>query len=272
MVVVINYSDNKFKKKQQINSWSAKNIGKVDKVIKFSPNDIDTDFFDENKEILSQKRGGGSWLWKPYIILKTLKELNEGDVLLYVDSGVIFKKNIKGLISKFKSSNLDIMLFELPLVEIQWTKKKVFDYLNITNHDLLYSNQIMGTILGFKKSMESIIFVEKWLELCRDKQLLFPSKSKKNEFKHFIAHREDQSLLSVLSKINKIEPFSDPTDYGKFNFQYLAKDRFFYTREHDKKFSLEDTYFLHNRKVNPIIYYLKYLVKNILYKFGLKKT
>lgn len=271
MIVSINYSDQNFKKKQQLNSWTAKNIGRVNKVIEYSPSDIDDAFFEANKEILSQKRGGGCWLWKPYIILKTLNELNDGDFLLYVDSGIQFIKNIKGLVEKLDVSGQDVMLFELPLVEVQWTKKQVFDYFKISKHDFLYSNQIMGSLLCFKRSDESMLFVEKWLKICQNKELLYPSRIEESQEKSFIEHREDQSLLSVVAKLNNINRFSDPTDYGKFPHQYLANNRFFYTKEYEKKYLIEKVYFLHNRKESPFIYYLKYSVKCFVNKFGLKK-
>jgi hypothetical protein len=37
--------------------------------------------------ILKNKRGLGYWLWKSYLIKKTLEKMNENDVLLYCDVG-----------------------------------------------------------------------------------------------------------------------------------------------------------------------------------------
>jgi hypothetical protein len=270
VIVSINYSDQNFKKKQQLNSWTAKHIGKVDKVISYSSADIDLEFFEANKEILTQKRGGGYWLWKPYIILKTLNELNDGDFLFYVDSGIQFIKNVNGLITKLEKSGQEIMVFQLPLLEIQWTKKEVFDYFGISNNDFLYSNQIMGSTLCLKKNENSVSFVMKWLEICQNQSLLLPSSNLHlDEYKCFIAHRDDQSLLSVLSKISNIKPFSDPTDFGKFPYQYLKTNRLFNITEFDTSFSLNETYFLHNRTNNPFLYFFKYLIKIGLFRLGL---
>jgi len=41
----------------------------VDEYYNYGPNDIDNEFKKKNIEILSQKRGNGYWLWKPYFIL-----------------------------------------------------------------------------------------------------------------------------------------------------------------------------------------------------------
>ena len=47
-----------------------------------------TAFYSENKAILDLARGAGYWLWKPFIISETLKEMEEGDCLIYSDSGI----------------------------------------------------------------------------------------------------------------------------------------------------------------------------------------
>lgn len=271
MILSINYSDKKFQKKQRINSWTAKKIGKVDKVIEYSPSDIDSVFFEENKDILNQKRGGGNWLWKPYIILKALSKLEDGDYLIYVDSGVVFKNNIKGLINKLSNSNNDLMLFELPLVELQWTRKEVFDYFGVNNNKFLYSNQIMGTIVVMKKTSKSVKFVKDWLDACRIKKILLLPELNEIQNEHYISHREDQSLLSVIAKINNVTAYSDPTDYGKFPSQYLTKDRFFYSKKYKKDYLISKTYFLHSRKSNTIVYFIKFMIKSLLKKLNLMK-
>jgi hypothetical protein len=47
--------------------------------------DIDHCFKQKNKHIL-QQRQHGYWIWKPYIILKKLLEIDENDILCYNDS------------------------------------------------------------------------------------------------------------------------------------------------------------------------------------------
>jgi hypothetical protein len=42
-----------------------------------------TDFYEQNRQILDRPRGGGYWLWKPYIILDALQKSDPGDVILY---------------------------------------------------------------------------------------------------------------------------------------------------------------------------------------------
>ena len=52
MKVLINYADSKYKYVQKICSYTGYRKGKFDKVIEYSPKDIDRDFYKANEEIL----------------------------------------------------------------------------------------------------------------------------------------------------------------------------------------------------------------------------
>ena len=55
---------------------SVELYGKEFQIIVFHKKDINEDFNEKYKSILCNTRGGGYWLWKPYIIYETLKKLN----------------------------------------------------------------------------------------------------------------------------------------------------------------------------------------------------
>jgi hypothetical protein len=268
MIAVLNYANDAYKKHQRINSWTAKHIGKVDKVYSFSPEDIDKDFYEQNKNILSQKRGNGLWLWKPYFILKTMNELSYGDCLIYLDSGNFYISDAHSLVQKLKDSNQDIMLFEIPLIESQWTKKEVFLYMDAYTEKIRFTNQIMGTIIIII-SEKSVTFIQKWLELCLREELIFPKEKDQSEDFMYIAHREDQSILSVLAKKEGIIPFSDPSDHGKFPIQYLVPGYLFRNEQKKENYQLKQVYFILARGSNPMFYLLKYWMRCILSKIKL---
>ena len=269
MIAALNYANAAYKKHQRLNSWTAKNIGKVDKVYSFSPENIDSDFYEQNKNILSEKRGNGLWLWKPYFIQKVMSELKYGDCLVYVDSGAFYVRNVRPLIDKLKSSGQDIMLFELPLIECQWTKKAVFEALNIYDEKTRFSNQTLGTIIVIVISEKSIKFINKWLQLCQKEILIFPKEKDETEDNLYIEHREDQSILSTLGKKENIIPFSDPTDRGKYLFAYLAFNRFFLKKEKEDKYSIKKTFFILNKSHNLFFYlfgiFLSRIIQGLLF-------
>lgn len=271
MIIAINYSNELYKKQQMKNSLSAQKKGKVDKIISYTQDDIENEFYLINNDIFQHPRGAGLWLWKPYIINKTLTAISVGDYLIYTDSGSIYLRKIDPLIVKLEESNQDIMLFETPLIECQWTKKEVLIQLNAYNDSIRFSPQIMGTFILVKKTNKSISFIKRWLEYCSNKDMLLPKMKDETEDEFYIAHREDQSILSVLAKKEGIIPFKDPSDYGKFPNQFLEYDRFFFVGKKDNIFNIEIPFFLSYRNANFTKYRLAYFIKCILNKLKLKR-
>jgi hypothetical protein len=261
MKIAINFADENFEKVRRLNSQTAKLVGGFDEVLEYSTKDIDTHFFDTHKSILSEKRGGGYWLWKPYFINLTLEKLNIGDYIFYCDSGAFYINNIDHLIRVMESKKQDVMLFESPLIEVQWTNKFLLNSLNANNEEIKYSNQIVGGYILIKKSERSVAFIKEYLELCTNQDYLTDIRTVKEEIA--IGHRHDQSILSTLAKLNNIIPYKDPSDYGKFPFRYFAKNRLFRLNHYDTQYPV---IVLSNRKENPYIYFLKYMMRSFINK------
>lgn len=72
----------------------------------------DIGFLRRNAHILNRSRGGGYWLWKPYVIFRELYLARDGDIILYSDSAVSIVKNIENL-TKLTTLQ-DIVIFPLP--------------------------------------------------------------------------------------------------------------------------------------------------------------
>ena len=45
--------------------------------------DIDSTFYNQIYDPIKSERGGGYWIWKPYIIKKALEGLEHEDILFY---------------------------------------------------------------------------------------------------------------------------------------------------------------------------------------------
>ena len=110
MVCAINYADERYRKTQKFNSKMAKKHG-ADKVIEYTEHDLSEEFKEKNKEIFRYSRGGGYWIWKPWIIKHTLKELEDEDYLVYTDAGSAFVRPIQLLIDVMKEQKTDLMAF-----------------------------------------------------------------------------------------------------------------------------------------------------------------
>lgn len=175
----------------------------VDFFMHYSPKQLDQQFTEKNKKILAQERGAGYWIWKPYIILKTMEKANEGDVILYIDSGVIFDSKqtngINSLLNKIDSENKDIFLFKNKYLIRSHVKKDLMVYLDMDSEEYLKRNQILAAFMVFKNTEKSRKFVREWLELCEREDLVTDIPSKLPEYTDFKDHRHDQAILSLMS-------------------------------------------------------------------------
>lgn len=272
MKILINYANERYKKTQSFNSWTGLHIAKFDKVYSYGPEHIDAAFYDKNKMILNQKRGNGLWLWKPYFIYKTLMDCEDGDIIFYCDSGSFFIRKIQWLIDSMTEGE-KIWVSDIPLLESCFTKPRCFQKMNCNSDAYRYSNQIQATFFMAICCDETKKFVHSWLEYCREYELISPeasTHSDKEQGKDFVAHREDQSILSLLCKKHGIRTHRDPSQRGKHPETYYTCDYAFKMTEHN------DTYkpviFLHKSPtINPWGF-MKLLVKTQLQKNDYKKA
>lgn len=227
MKIAINYSDENYVKQQKLNTKTAYKNGKFDKVIEYSPKDLDFKFIKKNEQILANKKGGGYWLWKPYIILNTLNKINEGDFLFYCDSGSYYVSPIDNLIKVMEEKKKSIMLFENPLVEKQWTRRDTFIIMGCDDVKYTDTPQLVGGFILLKKDKFSVNFIKEYLSWCCDKSCImdFDQYIYKSNYENFIAHRHDQSILSILGKKYDIETFRDPSQFGDRQWQYFSEGR-----------------------------------------------
>lgn len=264
MLYVVNFADEKYRDKQILNTKSAYEKGKADKVFEYSPKDL-TELKLKFPTHFNVKRGYGLWFWKPYVILKALERITEGDYLFYCDSGSIFIDDIHKLIPDMQKSGEDIMVYELPLLNKCFTKEETFQLLNCNDHS---GNQILGTFILLRKSNKSISYMKEWFNAMTDIRVL-DSKIYISEIKnpkYFIAHREDQSILTLLCKKWKLKAHRDPSDLGTFPWGYLRAGGY-----HRKKYpnSHYPTILLCVRKNNPTEYEKLFYKALKKYKIGL---
>ena len=202
-VIAISYSDSKFKRQLEINKISALEVGKVDEYYSYMPDDIDENFKNKNYDILSRKRGNGYWLWKPYFILKTLKDkLNDGDYLIYSDAGIYYTNKTSYVINILKENNIDIWLYQLNYKEKMYTKRDAFILMEADNSSFSETLQYMGGIQIYRKSKLSEQFAEKLLFYSQDKRIITDEPNSKGyqNYDGFIENRHDQTVVSLLYK------------------------------------------------------------------------
>lgn len=278
---LINYADNRFRKQQRFAEIMANQFGSFDKVICYGPDDIDNDFKATNHSTLSESRGGGYWLWKPYFIVETLKLLKPGEILFYADSGAFFVKPVDSILGCWPIGQ-DVIGFQLPLIEVQWTKTELLDSMGCNREEFTQTNQMSASFIVFKKSEESVKFAEEYLKLCSKKSHIDDSISCE-QAADFIEHRHDQSVFSLLYKKYGFIPMRDPTQLGVYPRGYSASNscpsiskkllkldngRLFLDNDINASYR---SVIYHNRVENPFLALIKYNIKRVLFHLGLYK-
>jgi hypothetical protein len=279
----INYSDDAFASQQRMACFFAKNTRSVNTITAYSRNDLDSDFRKKNANTLDKKRGGGFWLWKPYIITKKLREIEYGDYLLYSDSGAVLLKDPTEIISDMELIEQDFAGFELPLIERQWTKPSLFASLGCDSQKYSESNQILSSFHMIRKTKFSRDFYENFLDLCQKPDLLLddtPNQVIASDY-GFIDHRHDQSIFSLLYKSIGYKPMKDPSQMGAWPTGYagiaikaiepgrlykLDNGRMFRTFIYNQSY---EEVFYHSRKNNPIYALARYRTGRFLHSIGL---
>lgn len=248
-IILTNLSNYLYESSRTRLNESAKRFGIIE-INSYDFEDIKkTQFYFDNKEILDQPRGIGYWLWKPYIVLETMKKLSDGDIVIYSDSGIEITENPEPLLHICKNLQPVVLFANGNLVNFTWTKRDCFILMDCDKEKFWYSPQCDAAFSLFRKSDTSIRFLNDWLQYSADKRIItdIPNTCGKKNLIGYYEHRWDQSVLSLLAMKYNIPLYRMPTQYGnhyksqpyrvagefncisQFNLQqvkYYAKDPF----------------------------------------------
>lgn len=215
---LVNYSDKTHKNSQIQNSESALKVGGFDEVFSFNLNDLGDDFINENKNILSQSRGAGYWMWKPFVIKKALELINDNEILMYSDSGISFIRNVDEIVNIMDDTDEKLLLFELEDIHPnkRWTKRDCFVFMGLDVEPYLSQNQLLASYVLMRKNEFVINFIDEWLEYAKNYRLITdsPNECGLPNYPEFIDHRHDQSILSLLGRKHNIKNIPDVSQFG----------------------------------------------------------
>ena len=213
-----------YHKNRHIEAYSAINRG-IDFIYLYRKENIDPDFLQANP-ILNEKTGAGFWLWKPYLILKTLEQIPEGDVLLYIDSGLLISRPISEFIIDMLKTK-DIVLFDYDNPEYGTASRSAngdtFAAVDCQTEACFKSPHVLGGIVLLRNSPKSRNFIRQWLTLCQNTALLTGQPSQLPNQPNFSHQQHDEGILCALAAKN-----SDDIYFQKLNRdfdQHFVKHR-----------------------------------------------
>lgn len=216
MKVLLNYADGKFLHSQLLNSQTGLASG-FNVVYNMGRSDIDADFMSKNSDILSQKRGVGYWLWKPYFITKILSTLTPDDILFYSDSGSVFIRRMDPVFDEVRLDGRGVVAFNLAGTHLEkyYTKRDVFTYMDAVAPEYTDTPQRMASFMCFRGTDFARSLAHEYLSLCCNPKLIMDGPNEDGWIEPgFVDHRHDQSIWSLLTKKHSISIMPDPTQWG----------------------------------------------------------
>lgn len=202
MVRLVCFADERMTNSQELCVSSSLKYG-VECTWPYKPETISWEFQKFNHNVFAQDRGYGYWIWKPYVIYQSILNSNEGDILIYADSGVEFTNHVKHIIEKMDE---DIFFFSNGHRHVEWCKADVLDGVLHIDEWLDFKfelfakaqQQLQASVIFFKINQKTRDFVKEWLLWCQMPGFIDDSPSKLPNYPTFAEHRHDQAILTCL--------------------------------------------------------------------------
>jgi len=185
-------------------SLQASQTKLFDQILTYIDDDLkkDDDFWSKhNNFILHNKHGYGYWIWKPYLIKKTMEYMNDGDILLYLDAGCEIDIKKKDILNNFLNYVKDeYIIASFACIEKDWNKMDLLLKLDMNHDKYLNAAQRAAGLILFLVCDKTRKLVNEWYELSCDYHLIDDSPSISQNLPCFKEHRHDQSIFSLLTK------------------------------------------------------------------------
>jgi hypothetical protein len=183
----------------------AENFERFDNIICYSPENFDNEFKSKHHDFIEKNhRGYGYWLWKPYFVQRTLLEMKENDILVYLDSGCQLNKDATKKFDEYieivEKSDHGNIAFEMPYIEQDWTKGDIFEELKMNITQYGNTKQFAAGMIVMRKCTNTIKIVKDWYKYSQDYHLIDDSSSVSLNAPSFIENRHDQSIISLIRK------------------------------------------------------------------------
>lgn len=167
----------------------------IDHICLYTPASLPEAFIAKHKNMFAYKRGAGYWIWKPQIILQTMQQAAEDDIIIYADSGIDILASLQLLIELAHQKGIVLFSAE-PYVQREWTKRDAFVLLDADSPKYWNDEHIWGGFQIYKNNQRSKRFVSEWLQSMSDERAVTdsPNEMGKPNFPGFQEHRHDHDM------------------------------------------------------------------------------
>lgn len=240
-IILLSFATLDLKRSIKRFAMQAKNSNYYDRIKIVTPNELSNSNKEKINHFLNQgkKRGYCYWYWKPLLLLETLDQVEDGDIIHYLDIGFHINKNSSNRFYEYLDLLIEpdrsLLAFQyFPLKsekseaidfpkreELKYTKTDLLDHFGKLNDiGITHSPQFSAGNIFIKKDKKSKFFLTSWNDVFERRfDLIDDTPSKIKNFENFIENRHDQSVFSILCKINLIKSLS------AYEFDWGEKDQ-----------------------------------------------
>lgn len=197
--VFVTYGDSGYEKAKIKIINEAKSSGQFDLIRAYGRENLSVELLES--DIIKVKRGGGLWSWKPDIILTTMNNCQDGDIIVYCDAGCSVYRSREWIKIWKLLSNYDIISQRIYQQTSHWTRREIVDYFSENGFAWLRQDQYLATSVLLKVSDFTRSFVSEWRQLMIEHPefvMDVPIEKLPLQLPGFIENRHDQSVYSAL--------------------------------------------------------------------------
>jgi hypothetical protein len=230
----ITFANEKFMGALKRISHQVSLLNVFDVIYPYTDKDLEsfTEFWDRHGEFVKNNpKGHGYWIWKSYLTLKTLEEMNDGDVLVYADAGCEINyegiATIYSFIDMVKTNDKGFLSFQLNDLmyhhEERWTKMDILRHFGVDVPHFCSSLQLHSTYFVLEKCPNTMKIVNMWYDTVCNYHFIDDSPSIIENNMYFNEHRHDQSVFSVIRKLYESQFIYTPFDLFEAKYPFIDK-------------------------------------------------
>ena len=190
----------KYQRAQAYACRRAEQLGYFDLILPYQATDLGREFHEKHQDILRHERGYGYWIWKPYVMLKTFQQLEEGDMAFHCDADHVLLKSPEPLFQLLQSETQPLLpITYTGFEDSAYVKADLFELMGVESPST--RTHVWAGAYLIRKEAESERFLKDWHACLSEEHIISETASYLAPARGgFVAHRHDQSVYSLLLK------------------------------------------------------------------------
>jgi len=206
---LVSFADGAFSERRHNFIRQAEKLGVFDSIKVHSLATLEADFREAHGEYLRRNlKGFGHYIWKPQALRQTCDIAQPDDLICWLDAGFTINASARIRLGEYVDlalqSRWKMLSFWSVHTEYRFTKADLAVHLGVSNNlEVMGTSQLSSGFFLFCPTPGNRDLIYQWAKLSTQDQYHFSSDSPsaRPNHPHFVSHRHDQSIFSLLRKI-----------------------------------------------------------------------